>query len=469
MIFNSIPFIVFALLFFAAWPWVQKNNNAKWLWICTMSFVFYAWWDWRFMFLLLGTGSVDYFCGQQIYRSEKRKKFWLTISMVTNIASLCFFKYSVWLVHEFNDWMNEIGFTTCFADTIPEYSLVLPIGISFYTFNSMSYAIDLYRRRAEPAKNILHFMAFISFFPHLVAGPIIRAKEVLVQLNKSHQLNHLQIVNAFKTMLWGFFLKMVLADNIAIMVNAQFDDIHTTTDSLTWWYCMFGFAFQIYFDFNGYSSIARGLAKLCGIHFRLNFNHPYLSGSFSEFWRRWHISLSSFFKDYVYISLGGNRKGKFRSEVNRWTTMLLSGLWHGANFTFIIWGALHALFLSIENLYRRYFASRIPALTFKKYPIFVFIGVLIAWVFFRASNLDDALLVVRNMFAFNHKAKWMELISNSATIWILIGMLVELYPLYKRYVNPFKHWIIQGLFWALIVCMLVFFRGEEQGFIYFQF
>ena len=434
-----------------------------------MSFVFYAWWDWRFMFLLLGTGSVDYFCGQQIYRSEKRKKFWLTISMVTNIASLCFFKYSVWLVHEFNDWMNEIGFTTCFADTIPEYSLVLPIGISFYTFNSMSYAIDLYRRRAEPAKNILHFMAFISFFPHLVAGPIIRAKEVLVQLNKSHQLNHLQIVNAFKTMLWGFFLKMVLADNIAIMVNAQFDDIHTTTDSLTWWYCMFGFAFQIYFDFNGYSSIARGLAKLCGIHFRLNFNHPYLSGSFSEFWRRWHISLSSFFKDYVYISLGGNRKGKFRSEVNRWTTMLLSGLWHGANFTFIIWGALHALFLSIENLYRRYFASRIPALTFKKYPIFVFIGVLIAWVFFRASNLDDALLVVRNMFAFNHKAKWMELISNSATIWILIGMLVELYPLYKRYVNPFKHWIIQGLFWALIVCMLVFFRGEEQGFIYFQF
>ena len=209
MIFNSIPFIVFALLFFAAWPWVQKNNNAKWLWICTMSFVFYAWWDWRFMFLLLGTGSVDYMCGQQIYRSEKRKKFWLTLSMVTNIASLCFFKYSVWLVHEFNDWMNDIGFTTCFADTIPEYSLVLPIGISFYTFNSMSYAIDLYRGKAEPAKNVLHFMAFISFFPHLVAGPIIRAKEVLVQLNKSHQLNKLQIVNACKTILWGFFLKMV--------------------------------------------------------------------------------------------------------------------------------------------------------------------------------------------------------------------------------------------------------------------
>ncbi len=469
MIFNSIPFIVFALLFFAAWPWVQKNNNAKWLWICTMSFVFYAWWDWRFMFLLLGTGSVDYMCGQQIYRSEKRKKFWLTVSMVTNIASLCFFKYSVWLVHEFNDWMNDIGFTTCFADTIPEYSLVLPIGISFYTFNSMSYAIDLYRGKAEPAKNVLHFMAFISFFPHLVAGPIIRAKEVLVQLNKSHQLNKLQIVNACKTILWGFFLKMVLADNIAIMVNAQFDVIHTSTDSLTWWYCMIGFAFQIYFDFNGYSSIARGLAKLCGIHFRLNFNHPYLSGSFSEFWRRWHISLSSFFKDYVYISLGGNRKGKWRSEWNRWITMLLSGLWHGANFTFIIWGALHAFFLSIENLYRRYFASRIPALTFKKYPIIVFIGVLVAWVFFRASNLDDALFVVRNMFAFNHKAKWMELISNSASVWILIGVFVELYPLYKNFINPLKHWIIQGLFWALVACMLVFFRGEEQGFIYFQF
>jgi alginate O-acetyltransferase complex protein AlgI len=290
-----------------------------------------------------------------------------------------------------------------------------------------------------------------------------------VQLNKSHHLNHLQIVNAFKTILWGFFLKMVLADNIAIMVNAQFEDIHTTTDSLSWWYCMLGFAFQIYFDFNGYSSIARGLAKLCGIHFRLNFNHPYLSGSFSEFWRRWHISLSSFFKDYVYISLGGNRKGKWRSEWNRWITMLLSGLWHGANFTFIIWGGLHAFYLSIENLYRRFFASRIPALTFKKYPLIVFIGVLIAWVFFRASNVDDALFVVRNMFAFNHNVKWMELISNSATIWILIGVFVELYPLYKRFINPFKHWIIQGFFWALIVCMLVFFRGEEQGFIYFQF
>lgn len=421
------------------------------------------------MFLLLGTGSIDYFCGLQIYRSEHRKKFWLTVSMVSNIASLCFFKYSVWLVHEFNDWMNDVGFTSCFADTIPEYSLILPIGISFYTFNSMSYAIDLYRGKAAPAKNILHFMAFISFFPHLVAGPIIRAKEVLVQLEKTHHLNWVQIMNAMKTILWGFFLKMVLADNIAIMVNEQFEDIHNTTDSLTWWYCMLGFAFQIYFDFNGYSSIARGLAKLCGIHFRLNFNHPYLSGSFSEFWRRWHISLSSFFKDYVYISLGGNRRGRWRSEWNRWITMLLSGLWHGANFTFIIWGALHAFYLSIENFYRRFFASRIPALTFKKYPLVVFIGVLIAWVFFRANNFDDALFVVRNMFAFNHKVKWVELISNSATIWIFIGVLVELYPLYRKFVYPLKHWALQGLFWAMIVCLLVFFRGEEQGFIYFQF
>lgn len=466
MLFNSLPFLAFAVLFFALWPWMRRQNNLKWLWICSMSFLFYGWWDWRFLFLLLGTGSIDYFCGKAILSAPRYRRFWLWFSVISNIGSLVVFKYSAWLVNLFNQACNEWGFVSCHAPAIPEFSLILPIGISFYTFNSLSYTIDLYRGKAEPARNWLHFMAFISFFPHLVAGPVIRARDVLQQLNRRVQTGNLQIYNGIKTCIWGYFQKMVLADNLAVFVNAQFND-HTATDALSWWICMLAFAFQIYFDFNGYSTIARGIAKLCGIHFRLNFNHPYRSGSFSEFWQRWHISLSTFFRDYVYIALGGNRKGRLRTELNRWATMLLSGLWHGANLTFLIWGALHASFLSVENMLKRIPLKPSRFIKALRYPL-VLAAVTLAWVFFRSETTAEAMDICAYMLQFKGGGNVRELLMSNGFVWLMLAMLIEYGLPFIRVPRQLPFWA-GPLFWALLLAATIYFRGPEQDFIYFQF
>lgn len=461
MLFNSIPFVVFAFLFFGLWPILKQQNTARWLWITLMSFVFYAWWDWRFLFLLIGTGSLDYFCGKAMLRWPKAKAIFLYLSVLTNLASLLVFKYSLWLAELLDLGLQQLGINAQLSQHIPAFTLVLPVGISFYTFNSLSYTIDIYRNKAQPAKNLLHFMAFIAFFPHLVAGPIIRAKEVLNQLLKVPAINRLEQVNGLKLILWGLFQKMVLADNIAIMVNDQFTAVTTHASAFSWWYTMLGFSLQIYFDFNGYSTIARGLAKWCGIHFKWNFNHPYLAASFSEFWQRWHRSLSSFFRDYVYIPLGGNRCSPLRNLLNRWITMLLSGLWHGANLTFLVWGGLHAAFLSLESLLFK--VKRF------KYPIVVSIGALLAWVFFRAEQVSDAAYILQQMFTYHPQAKVFEVLKNSATVWIFIGMCIETFPWYKSYFKWRNLPWIQIGFWASIACACILFRGPVQSFIYFQF
>lgn len=467
MLFNSIPFLLFFVLFFAFWPVVRKNNTSKWIWITAMSYLFYAWWDWRFLFLLIGTGSIDYLCGKALYNSTKRRKLWLYISICSNLGSLAFFKYYNWFVTEINTLFQEIGIVTCYSDLIPEYSFILPLGISFYTFNALSYTIDLYRNKTVPAKSWLHFMSFIAFFPHLVAGPIIRARDVLQQLNRENSVGNLQIYNGIKTCIWGFFQKMVLADNLAVFVNNQFEN-GTETDALLWWICMIAFSFQIYFDFNGYSTIARGLAKLCGIHFRLNFNHPYRASSFKEFWQSWHISLSSFFRDYVYIPLGGNRISKLRTEINRWITMLLSGLWHGANFTFLIWGAIHALFLSLEhNLLPQNFKQNLITKILKHF--IVLCVVLIAWVFFRSNDVNQALIICKTLFSFETNVNVLEIVKSNVFIWLIVSILIEYSPLVFHKPKVLKSNIIDVLFLAVLIASILYFRGPEQDFIYFQF
>lgn len=467
MLFNSIPFLLFFILFFAFWPVVRKNNTSKWLWITAMSYLFYAWWDWRFLFLLIGTGSIDYLCGKALYNSTKRRKLWLYISICSNLGSLAFFKYYNWFVTEINTLFQEIGIVTCYYDLIPEYSFILPLGISFYTFNALSYTIDLYKNKTVPAKNWLHFMSFIAFFPHLVAGPIIRARDVLQQLIRENTVGNLQIYNGIKTCIWGFFQKMVLADNLAVFVNNQFEN-GTESDALLWWICMIAFSFQIYFDFNGYSTIARGLAKLCGIHFRLNFNHPYRASSFKEFWQRWHISLSSFFRDYVYIPLGGNRISKLRTEINRWITMLLSGLWHGANFTFLIWGAIHALFLSLEHiLLPKKFKPNLISKILKHF-IVLFV-VLIAWVFFRSNDVNQALIICKTMFSFETNVNVLEIVKSNVFIWLIVSIFIEYSPLVFHKPKVLKSNIIDVLVLAVLIASILYFRGPEQDFIYFQF
>jgi alginate O-acetyltransferase complex protein AlgI len=468
MLFNSLPFLVFIVLFFALWPFMQKRNTSKWLWICVMSFLFYGWWDWRFLFLLLGTGTVDYMAGYLILRDAARKKLWLWLSLSANIASLFIFKYSEWLAALCDQVLAGFNIQSHFQASIPEFTLVLPVGISFYTFNSMSYTIDLYRGKAQPAKNLLHFFAFISFFPHLVAGPIIRARDILGQLSADKKADAVEILHGIKTCIWGFFQKMVIADNLAVFVNEQFNDVQAINGSFSWWICMLAFTFQIYFDFNGYSTIARGIAKLCGIHFRLNFNHPYLATSFRDFWQRWHISLSSFFRDYVYIPLGGSRKGRFRSMVNTWFTMILSGLWHGANLTFIVWGALHALYLSLERLLKPRLPEAVRSLRFTGWLI-VFPCVLIAWVFFRAASLDDAWFILKHMLAFNSESDVKGILTGNIAIWLAMACALEFSAVFRFRMGNIKNLLVQVLFWSLVVAMIIYLRGPEQQFIYFQF
>lgn len=470
MLFNSIPFLAFILVFFCIWPLANRSNTGKWLWICCMSFLFYGWWDWRFLFLLLGTGSVDYFAGKFILTFPSRKKLWLWLSLSVNILSLIIFKYSEWLASLLDTGFGMLHLQTAFQSSIPEFTLVLPVGISFYTFNSMSYTIDLYRGKAKPAHNLLHFFAFISFFPHLVAGPIIRAKDILGQLSKNRSTDAIEILNGIRTCIWGFFQKMVLADNIAVLVNDRFNNVLHTTDSLEWWICMSGFAFQIYFDFNGYSTIARGIAKLCGIHFRLNFNHPYFAGSFRNFWQRWHISLSGFFRDYFYIPLGGNRKSKLRNHLNLWLTMLVSGLWHGANITFIIWGGLHALYLTLEKWISNHVTLPIHSILRNILSVFfVFIPVTIAWVFFRSSDLNQALYIIKQMLCFHSDFNLKELFLSNAVFWLMAGIALELLS-QSAFSKRLNHKLIPSAFVSLLLLVVtIFFRGPEQQFIYFQF
>ncbi|HEY1047649.1 MAG TPA: MBOAT family O-acyltransferase [Bacteroidia bacterium] len=458
MIFNSIPFLVFILCFFLGKKVIGSNIKLNWIWITAMSFFFYGWWDWRFLFLLVGTGTIDYFCGLKIAEG-KAKKFFLYVSVISNIGSLALFKYGLWLARSLDQCFDGI-IKTHFEDSIPAFTYILPVGISFYTFNSLSYALDLYKGKAKKAESWLHFMAFISFFPHLVAGPIIRARDILGQLNKKILVSETLWLNGLKTCLSGFFMKMVLADNLASLVNHHFTAKSAGADTLTWWLVMLAFTMQIYFDFNGYSSIARGIAKMCGIHFKLNFNHPYRAIGFGDFWSRWHISLSTFFRDYVYIPLGGNRKGKWRTELNRWITMLLSGLWHGAGLTFILWGALHAAFLSLEN--HLGFAKK-----YIKY--FVFPLVLLAWVLFRSTDTDQAFDVYRHLFSFKFEGSIKEVLFSNGAVWLVFSFIYD-----SKWYNNLKLWRtkkvwIQGLIWAGVIAMTIYFRGPEQQFIYFQF
>lgn len=474
MTFNSIAFLVFAFVFFLFWPFAKKENNSRWFYIIVMSLIFYSWLDWRFIFLLLFTGLVDFYTGQLIHHSIKFKKLWLVISLSVNILSLLVFKYSLFIAQNLDLLLHVFNVDPYFVKNIPSFTLVLPLGISFYTFNSMSYTIDIYRKNLEPVKSPLQFMAFISFFPHLVAGPIIRAKDILFQLNRNKIVSQLEIWHGLQMIVFGLFHKMVLADNLSVFVDRIYQKQIIDDNSLTYWLWAIAFSFQIYFDFSGYSKIAKGLAKLCGIQFRLNFNHPYFSTSLKEFWNRWHISLSHWFRDYLYLSLGGNRKGKLMSNINLWITMLVSGFWHGANFTFIIWGAIHAFFSNVERVTKwPSYLKRYPYLTFFS-RTFILLQVLVAWVFFRCQNINEAFFILQKMFTLNtFSMVSFKVYFFDVVIWLFLSFAIEYFAFVK--LNNFsvkqisKNKLFNSLAIASAIFMILFFRGPEVGFIYFQF
>ncbi len=476
MLFNSLVFLIFATLFFIGLWFIRRieGPSIRWGYLVAASFFFYGWWDWRFLFLILASGLIDYYGALGIQRYPLRRKLFLVLSVIGNVGSLSVFKYGEFIARNIDRLTALVGWETQLAEQVPPFMLILPVGISFYTFQSMSYTIDVYRRRMEPTRNILHFFAYLALFPQLVAGPIVRARDLVPQLRKVHTTNELERWNGFKLIIIGFFKKVVLADNIAPMVNSGFANIHQTSHSGFWWVMIIGFAFQIYFDFSGYSDIARGLAKWMGLHFRLNFNHPYHSRSLREFWARWHISLSTWFRDYVYIPLGGSRKGQWNAHLFMWITMVVSGLWHGAAWTFVFWGALHAFYISLERFTKwPVFLARIRGGTFLSILVTNLL-VLIAWVFFRAESFADALQIIDHLFSWSGGGDFVmnEQIHNGI-LWLLTSLSVELITYFRLkphlWLPERWHRPADMIYVLAMVLACIYLRGEGNVFIYFQF
>lgn len=474
MVFNSQIFAVFlVLVFFLYWFVFQKTIFRRNLFLLVVSYIFYGWWDWRFLSLLFLTSCIDYITAFYIDKTNLplRRKYLLAISIVSNISVLCLFKYYNFFVSSFVEAANALGLHL-HAATL---NIILPVGISFYTFQSLSYTIDVYRRNLKASNNIIAFLAFVSFFPQLVAGPIERAKHLLPQFFEKKVFDNAYAINGLRLMLYGFFKKIVIADSAAFFVNTVFavpENYHGLNVILA----AFFFAVQIYGDFSGYSDIAIGCARLFGFSLMQNFNTPYFSASPKEFWQRWHISLSTWFRDYVYIPLGGNRKGNSKTLRNLMLTFLISGLWHGANFTFIVWGALHGTAVCVQTFFEQ---RKIKLKIHKSFAIFFTLCFTVfAWIFFRAANMHDASLLVQNLFhgytpgeeniCRKFPALWSEL-SVSLLLFVILEVLIQIKTagIYFFRLPVYLRWC---LYYGLIIWIL--FYGEfdvPPSFIYFQF
>lgn len=395
MLFNSFAFAVFLPLVFAAyWLLPQRTPRIQNAFLIAASCLFYGWWDYRFLALLFVSSFVDYLAGKRLERERHPvKRSWLLgVSLGTNLGILGIFKYYGFFVQSFGQLLTQAGLH---AD-LKTLNIVLPVGLSFYTFQSMAYTIDIYRGHLKPARNWIDFFAFVSFFPQLVAGPIQRAGDLLPQFQKKRELSLDQVRRGGEQVLWGLFKKVVIADNLAGPVEQIFRQ-QATLGSLTLFCGMLFFAVQIYCDFSGYSDIAIGTARFFGITLTRNFAYPYFARNLVEFWQRWHISLSTWFRDYVYIPLGGNRVGPLRRQANLLATFAVSGLWHGANWTFVAWGVFHGLLyvgcvsLSGKTPTQPDDGRLIPSLRMLASVLLTFLVVLVSWVFFRANSLGEAI------------------------------------------------------------------------------
>lgn len=388
MLFPSFAFLVFLPLVFLAYWYVFARK--LWLqngFILVASYVFYGWWDWRFLGLLFVSSMGDFLLGRAIEGAmgHGARKRWLLLSLVLNLGLLAIFKYFNFFMDGMHDLLRAVGL----QPDLPTLRLLLPVGISFYTFQSLSYTIDVYRGQLKATRDPIAFLAFVSFFPQLVAGPIERATNLLPQFLAPRSFDMVQARDGLRQMLWGFFKKLVIADTCAPIVNGIFAGDVSVTPGITLFFGAFFFAFQIYGDFSGYSDIAIGCARLFGVHLNQNFAFPYFSRSISEFWRRWHISLSTWFRDYVYMPLGGWRTkwGRLR---NIMITFIVSGFWHGANWTFIGWGAVHGAYYVPEILDDGKARRDVPVLRDLPAIIITFLLVVLAWVFFRSSSIHTA-------------------------------------------------------------------------------
>jgi D-alanyl-lipoteichoic acid acyltransferase DltB (MBOAT superfamily) len=473
MLFNTVDFaIFFPTVLLLYWTVFKKSLSLQNFFLVVVSYIFYAFWDWRFLSLIFLSTIVDYSVGLWLGKTKnlKKRKLLLGISLVFNLGLLMTFKYFNFFVETFVDAFVLFGTTL----KVTSWNILLPVGISFYTFQTMSYTIDLYRKRIEPTKDIVAFFAFVSFFPQLVAGPIERASHLLPQFKVKRTFNYNASVDGLRLILGGLFKKMVIADNCALLVNTIFANYEVASGSTLFFGAVF-FAFQIYGDFSGYSDIAIGTARLMGFDLMKNFNYPYLSQNLSEFWRRWHISLSTWFRDYVYIPLGGSRVSKGRLIFNVFVVFIVSGLWHGANLTFVFWGFVHALFVIPVLLF---FKKETPFSKDRKLPTVpqlfrmgaTFFIVVIAWVFFRSETLAMAFNYIGKIFS--SSIFTMPIIPRSGILFLFCYMIVEWIQRHREHVLDIGYiknkWFRYAIYY-LVVFAIFYYAGDLQPFIYFQF
>lgn len=471
MVFSS-PIFLFYFLPLAVLVYHVTPRGFKNAVLAIFSFVFYGWWDPRLVLLMLGTMVVDYLCGKVIAApgaSRSRQKAALLTSVISNLLCLGFFKYSAFVAGSLTAAVHGLGGDQ-FGFPAWVYLIPLPIGISFYTFQSMSYCLDLYRGHAPPARSFVDFACYVSMFPQLVAGPIVRYGSVAEPLaRRRHTIEH--FVYGFTRFNFGFAKKILLANPMGTIADACFNAGDGSLEPLTAWAGILAYAFQIYFDFSAYSDMALGLGRMFGFTFPENFNQPYRAVSLTDFWRRWHISLSTFLRDYLYIPLGGNRLSLPRTYANLLITMLIGGLWHGAQWTFLIWGAWHGAILAVERLLR----GRAPAPPRPVGIAVTFLLVLLGWVFFRAENLEVAMRYLRSMFGLNPVWETAGLLSAAVLrpytlMYLGIGAFaVWVCPQVSAIVHRLTSWKVAAGFALLILGSTAMFTQGFNPFLYFQF
>lgn len=488
MLFNSLEFLIFIPIFFLFYWFIFCGRRSQNLLVVVASYVFYGWWDWRFLLLIATTSLCSYGSGLLLEHFEGRRKKQLIVSainIILNLGILGVFKYYNFFVENLDSLLGLLGYHLDFVTM----KVILPVGISFYTFQALSYSIDVYKKKLSATHDIIEFFAYISFFPQLVAGPIERATNLLPQFQQRRQFNYTKAVDGCRQMLWGFFKKVVIADNCVLAVNQIWSGYLDETGLILFIGAIL-FTFQIYCDFSGYSDIAIGCARLFGFNLMRNFNFPYFSRSIPEFWRCWHISLTTWFRDYIYFPLGGSRCDKWKVIRNILIVWSISGLWHGANWTFICWGLFHAILLIIYHVfgintkysnvvaYKRY----LPTVKETFQIAVTFILVLIGWIIFRAETMGDAILYIRQMFSqslfdingsLEHlKGLYLKRISITLILMIVCEWIQRDKQHALQIINPnfiTRYVWLRYAFYIMLIMIIISLAESQSKFIYFQF
>lgn len=479
MLFNSLEYTFFLpVLFFIYSFLIRKSIRAQNIFLLAASYFFYACWDWRFLFLLAFSTGLDFYTGSKIFRArdQQSRKMWLTVSVAINLGFLGVFKYYNFFIENFSAVVQFVGLNP----HLSSLSIILPVGISFYTFHGLSYVFDIYNRKIEPCSSLVNYSLFVGFFPLLVAGPIERATHLLPQIEKSRAFNYAKAVDGLKQILWGLFKKVVIADNCAHYSNLIFNHSSDYSGSTLLLGAVF-FAFQIYGDFSGYSDIALGTARLLGIELLRNFAFPYFSRDIAEFWRRWHISLTTWFRDYLYIPLGGSRCGKGMTVRNIFIIFLISGFWHGANWTFIVWGFLNALYIlpsivlgkNREHLGIVADGHALPDFRDFMNILITFGLTVFAWIFFRAENLGHAFGIIAEIFSPSLFSKpqflpWIPFLLIATFICIEWSGRRNAYAIESTGQN-WNRALRWTFYYTLVLAIFLLKPAEDQPFIYFQF